>query len=77
MELKKLFLVFVFLFLSLGVLVAEDKKDSGQQIGDFTLSGSGEKGKKAWDLADHYRTGGERGSARSVSNSGGGHGFIG
>jgi len=51
MELKKLFLIFVFLFFSCSVMAAEDKKESAQQIGDFTLSGSGEKGKKAWDLA--------------------------
>jgi LPS export ABC transporter protein LptC len=51
MELKKLSLVFVFLFFSGSVMAAEDKKESAQQIGDFTLSGSGEKGKKSWDLA--------------------------
>jgi len=51
MELKKLSLVFVFLFFSCSVMAAEDKKESAQQIGDFTLSGSGEKGKKSWDLA--------------------------
>ena len=51
MKLKKIVLVLAFLFLSYGVLVAEETKESAQQIGDFTLSGSGDKGKKAWDLA--------------------------
>ncbi|MFA5092652.1 MAG: LPS export ABC transporter periplasmic protein LptC [Candidatus Omnitrophota bacterium] len=51
MELKKVFLVFALMFLSCQILIAEETKESAQQIGDFTLSGSGEKGKKAWDLA--------------------------
>ncbi|MDD5465746.1 MAG: LPS export ABC transporter periplasmic protein LptC [Candidatus Omnitrophica bacterium] len=51
MELKKIVLVFAFLFLAHGILIAEETKESPQQIGDFSLSGSGEKGKKAWDLA--------------------------
>jgi len=54
MEFKKIVLVFAFLFLSYGALAAEEAKDtkeSAQQIGDFSLFGSGEKGKKAWDLS--------------------------
>jgi len=54
MELKKIVLAFAFLFLTHGALAAEEAKDtkeSAQQIGDFSLSGSGEKGKKAWDLS--------------------------
>lgn len=46
-----LILVFTFLFLAHGILIAEETNESAQQIGDFTLSGSGEKGKKDWDLA--------------------------
>ncbi len=66
MELKKIILVFGFLFFAAVNLLAgqinqantsvvpgdiKDVKESAQQVGDFTLSGSGEKGKKAWDLA--------------------------
>jgi len=63
MGLKKIILVFAFLFLARATLIAgevketntaassKDTKESPQQIGDFTLSGSGEKGKKAWDIA--------------------------
>lgn len=63
MELKKIVLVFSFLFLAGANLIAaeaegtntavasKDAKESPQQIGDFNLSGSGEKGKKAWDLS--------------------------
>ncbi|MDD5477236.1 MAG: LPS export ABC transporter periplasmic protein LptC [Candidatus Omnitrophica bacterium] len=51
MELKKIVLVFAFLLLARGILIAEETKESAQQIGDFSLSGSGEKGKKAWDLS--------------------------
>mgnify|MGYP001561882559 CR=1 FL=1 len=66
MELKKIILVFAFLFFAAVNLLAgqinqadtsvvpgdiKDVKESAQQVGDFTLSGSGEKGKKAWDLA--------------------------
>ena len=32
-------------------LAAKDSKGSDQQIGDFSLSGFGDKGKKSWDLA--------------------------
>lgn len=51
MRLKKVFLVFVFLFFGCQILIAEETKESAQQIADFTLSGSGDKGKKSWDLA--------------------------
>lgn len=51
MELKKIILVFAFLFFACAPLVAEDAQEAAQQIADFTLSGSGDKGKKAWDLA--------------------------
>lgn len=54
MELKKIVLAFAVLFLTHAALAAEEAKDakeSAQQIGDFSLSGSGEKGKKAWDLS--------------------------
>ncbi|MDD5128766.1 MAG: LPS export ABC transporter periplasmic protein LptC [Candidatus Omnitrophica bacterium] len=58
MELKKfVFLILAFIFLSGKSFAAEtaktaaEAKDSDQQIGDFSLSGYGEKGKKAWDLA--------------------------
>ncbi len=47
-------LVFVFLFFSRTNLLAEESKEikeSTQQIGDFSLSGFGDKGKKSWDLA--------------------------
>ncbi|MDO8488719.1 MAG: hypothetical protein Q7S42_01205 [Candidatus Omnitrophota bacterium] len=64
MGLKRIVLVFIFLFFACASLVAEEveetstivspkakaTKESPQQIGDFTLSGSGDKGKKAWDL---------------------------
>ncbi|MDD5282207.1 MAG: LPS export ABC transporter periplasmic protein LptC [Candidatus Omnitrophica bacterium] len=58
MEFKKLaFLILAFLFLSRSSLAVEanktneETKDSDQQIGDFSLSGYGEKGKKSWDLS--------------------------
>ncbi|MFA4992511.1 MAG: LPS export ABC transporter periplasmic protein LptC [Candidatus Omnitrophota bacterium] len=58
MELKKfVFLIVVFIFLSGSSFAIETSKtiketnDSDQQIGDFSLSGYGEKGKKSWDLA--------------------------
>ncbi|MDD5107958.1 MAG: LPS export ABC transporter periplasmic protein LptC [Candidatus Omnitrophica bacterium] len=63
MGLKRIVLVFIFLFLVCTSLIAEEAEEtntvtspkptngSPQQIGDFTLSGSGDKGKKAWDLA--------------------------
>ncbi|PIQ90096.1 MAG: LPS export ABC transporter periplasmic protein LptC [Candidatus Omnitrophica bacterium CG11_big_fil_rev_8_21_14_0_20_41_12] len=63
MALKKIILVLTFLFLAYANLIAaenkkasvpevsKDAKESAQQVGDFTLSGSGDKGKKTWDLA--------------------------
>ena len=54
MKHRKIVLVFAFLFLACSALLAEDIKDtkeSTQQIGDFSLSGFGEKGVKSWDLA--------------------------
>ena len=63
MEFKKIALVFAFLFLGCASLIAgqtkeikpategKEAKESDQQIGDFSLSGFGEKGKKAWDLS--------------------------
>ncbi len=51
MELKKIVLVLGFLLLARGILIAAENQESAQQIGDFSLSGSGEKGKKAWDLS--------------------------
>lgn len=51
MKLKKITLVFGFLFLVCTHLLAEVVKESDQQIGDFSLSGFGEKGKKSWDIA--------------------------
>ena len=51
MKHKKIILVFAFLLLTCANLLAEESKESPQQVGDFNLSGSGEKGKKAWDIA--------------------------
>ncbi|MFH1190670.1 MAG: LPS export ABC transporter periplasmic protein LptC [Candidatus Omnitrophota bacterium] len=63
MEHKKIVITFAFLFFTfahLGAievkenkppLAVEDTKESDQQIGDFSLSGYGDKGKKSWDLA--------------------------
>jgi LPS export ABC transporter protein LptC len=58
MEFKKLaFLILAFMFFSGSSYAVEtnkaakEAKDSDQQIGDFSLSGYGEKGKKSWDLA--------------------------
>jgi len=48
---RKIVLIFAFLFSSCFTLFAEVTKESTQQIGDFSLSGFGDKGKKAWDLA--------------------------
>ena len=60
---KKIVLTFCFLFLAYTHLIAaevkeikpalavKDTKESDQQIGDFSLSGFGDKGKKSWDLA--------------------------
>ncbi|MBU0548057.1 MAG: LPS export ABC transporter periplasmic protein LptC [Candidatus Omnitrophica bacterium] len=58
MKFKKLvFLIFAFIFFSGSSFAVETTKttteanDSDQQIGDFSLSGYGEKGKKSWDLS--------------------------
>ena len=58
MEFKKfIFLILAFIFFSGSSFAVEtnkvvnEAKDSDQQIGDFSLSGYGEKGKKSWDLA--------------------------
>jgi len=64
MEHKKIVLTFGFLFLTYAHLAAVEvkeikpdsavkaaTKESDQQIGDFSLSGFGDKGKKSWDLA--------------------------
>jgi len=49
---KKLALsVFFVLFLSGFGLTEEAKETSDQQVNDFSLSGYGDKGKKAWDMA--------------------------
>ena len=58
MEFKKfVFLVLAFIFLAGNSFAVEttketaETKNSDQQIGDFSLSGYGEKGKKSWDLS--------------------------
>jgi len=58
MEFKKFaFLIFTLLLFSGTSLAVEtdkaakESKDSDQQIGDFSLSGYGEKGVKSWDLS--------------------------
>ena len=52
MKLKGTALVFIFfLFSNLAFGATADSPESDQQIGDFSLSGYGEKGKKSWDLA--------------------------
>jgi LPS export ABC transporter protein LptC len=64
MEHKKIVLTLTFLFLTYVHLAAVEvkeikpplaaksaAKESDQQIGDFSLSGFGDKGKKSWDLA--------------------------
>ena len=51
---KKIILVSAFLFFTCTCLRAEsakEVKESDQQIGDFSLSGFGDKGKKDWDLS--------------------------
>ena len=60
---KKIALTLAFLFLTCTYLAAAEvketepgiavkgTKESGQQIGDFSLSGFGDKGKKSWDIA--------------------------
>ncbi len=54
MLLKRILLVSAFLFFICTCLKAEttkEVKESDQQIGDFSLSGFGDKGKKDWDLS--------------------------
>ncbi len=51
MKLKKFVLLFALLLLIRTNLIAEVAKESDQQIGDFSLSGFGDKGKKSWDIA--------------------------
>jgi LPS export ABC transporter protein LptC len=64
MEHKKIVLIFGFLFLAYTHFVSAEvteikpplaaqaaTKESDQQVGDFSLSGFGDKGKKSWDLA--------------------------
>jgi len=52
MKLKAAAFVFIFfLFSSLAFGAAADSQESDQQIGDFSLSGYGDKGKKSWDIA--------------------------
>jgi LPS export ABC transporter protein LptC len=53
MSFKRAGLVFIFLlFSSFAFGAAEDSQEvSDQQIGDFSLSGYADKGKKSWDLA--------------------------
>jgi LPS export ABC transporter protein LptC len=54
---KSVFLTLAIIFSCAGAFAAEPDKpapqtnDPEQQIGDFSLSGYGEKGKKAWDLS--------------------------
>ncbi|MDD4899289.1 MAG: LPS export ABC transporter periplasmic protein LptC [Candidatus Omnitrophica bacterium] len=56
---KKVFCLLVFFFLVFScswaagpgsAALSDDEKESDQQIGDFSLAGYGEKGKKTWDL---------------------------
>jgi len=51
---KTIILAFALLFLALTNLLAEEAKETKEspcQIGDFSLAGFGDKGKKSWDLA--------------------------
>jgi LPS export ABC transporter protein LptC len=51
---NKIFLISVALFFASSFSYADVKKaqvESDQQIGDFSLAGYGEKGKKSWDLS--------------------------
>ena len=45
------FVLIFFLFSSLAFGSTADNQESDQQIGDFSLSGYGERGKKSWDIA--------------------------
>jgi len=51
MAFKKTILFLTFLFCTCISLAAGPAAESGQQINDFSLSGFGDKGKKAWDLS--------------------------
>ena len=51
MALKKAVLFFTFLFIASALFAAGPAQEAGQQINDFSLSGFGDKGKKAWDLS--------------------------
>ncbi|TAM42971.1 LPS export ABC transporter periplasmic protein LptC [bacterium] len=51
MGLKKAVLILAFLFITSALLAAVPAQEAGQQINDFSLSGFGEKGRKAWDLS--------------------------
>jgi len=51
MGLKRIVLFFAFLSFVSVSFAATQAKESDQQIGDFSLSGFGDKGKKAWDLS--------------------------
>lgn len=51
MGLKKAVLFFTFLFCASASLAASPAQEAGQQINDFSLSGFGDQGKKAWDLS--------------------------
>ena len=51
MGLKKTVLFFAFLFCAGASLAASPAHEAGQQINDFSLSGFGDQGKKAWDLS--------------------------
>jgi len=51
---KKFILIFGLIFLMTPILYSEEQKaqeESDQQIGDFSLTGYAEKGKKNWDLS--------------------------
>jgi LPS export ABC transporter protein LptC len=51
MGLRRIVLFFAFLSFASVSFAATQAKESDQQIGDFSLSGFGDKGKKAWDLS--------------------------
>jgi len=51
LNLGLLFCILFFLSLCPAYGVGENEAESDQQIGDFSLAGYGEKGKKSWDLS--------------------------
>ena len=51
MGLKKIILFFAFSSFTCASFAAAPAQEAGQQINDFSLSGFGDKGKKAWDLS--------------------------